>query len=168
MITIKHNIDSKRFLTLWAKYVRTPNILQHCQNCIHGPYSKKFGLKNPNFNNETTMTFDETDNYQAIYFCGISKKEASKEMVHPHNPNIVMKRNYLHNLHFAIIPHEGAKDVWDFEEWHVEIEGGYLTRIPEEEEIPEKYKQGIYDDHYYTCRIFRWMLGFFYLHEIVK
>ena len=156
MITIKHNIDSKRFSTLWAKYVRTPNILQHCQNCIHGPYSKKFGLKNPNFNNETTMTFDETDNYQAIYFCGISKKDASKRM------------NYPHNLHFAIIPHEGAKDVWEFEEWHVEIEGGYLSRIPGENEIPKKYKQGIYDEHYYTCRIFRWVLGFFYLHELVK
>ena len=28
----------------------------------------------------------------------------------------------IFNVHFAIAPSENERDVWDFEDWHVEIE----------------------------------------------
>ena len=149
MIRITHNFDKTKFLTLWAKYVRTPNIEQHCQNCIHGPYSKKFSRLNPDFNDQLVIEMDETDDFRAIYFCGIHKK------------------GYEHNIHLAVVPCPGNHAVWDFDGWHVEIENGMLSWIPEEEDLPAKFFEGIYTDHYYTCRIFRWMLGFFYLGDLL-
>ena len=89
------------------------------------------------------------DKYKAIYFCGVFKKGYPKS-------------NYSHNVHFAIVPEKGATDVWNFENWHVEIKEGKLSHILSEEELPKEYFKAPYNEHYYACRIFRWMIGFFY------
>lgn len=92
--------------------------------------------------------------YEAIYFCGVLKKGYLNK-----NP---LENNYRHNVHFAVRPQEGASDVWNFENWHVEIEGGVLERIPPTYELGDKFFKEPYTSHFYTCRIFRWMLGHFY------
>lgn len=56
----------------------------------------------------------------------------------------------------------GETDVWQFEDWYVEIENGKLSYIPTQDELDEKFFVEPYDEHYYTCRIFRWMIGFYY------
>lgn len=152
MIVIKHNFDETKFKWLWAKYVKSGNLEKHCTACLKGPYSKKFSCaSNKNLLQQPVLTMDEvpSDDYQAIYFCGVLKKGYPRS-------------NYPHNVHFAVVPEEGATDVWDFENWHVEITGRKLSPIPSEEMLNEKFFVAPYDEHYYTCRIFRWMLGFFY------
>ena len=161
MITIHHNFDEKKFKWLWAKYVKAGNIEKHCTACLIGPYSKKFsGSSNQNLLNQPDMVMDEVseNNYEAIYFCGVLKKGYLNK-----NP---LKNNYSHNVHFAVRPVEGEHDVWDFEEWHVEIDGGVLEHIPETYELKEKFFQAPYTSQYYTCRIFRWMVGHFFPDEL--
>lgn len=99
-----------------------------------------------------TITFDEQPqgSFRAIYICGVFKQGFST------------KKNYPHNVHCAIIPAEGRTDVYEFDGWRIEIDGGYVDRIPTEEELPERFFNTPYDYHYYTCRIFRWMVGHFY------
>lgn len=157
MITIRHNIDPSKFKWLWAKYVNAGNIEKHCTACLIGPYSKKFsGATNKEMLSQPVITMDEVPEgkYQAIYFCGVLKKGYLNK-----NPE---KNNYRHNVHFAIVPSEGTTDVWNFEEWHVEIENGKLEHIPATYELSEEFFKAPYDAHYYTCRIFRWMVGHFY------
>ena len=85
---------------------------------------------NENFNNETTIIFDEQpeDTFKAIYICGVISKGFSA------------KKNYPHNVHLAIIPKKGARCLYQFEEWIIEIEDGMISMIPEIEELPEKYQ----------------------------
>ena len=152
MITIHHNFDEKKFKWLWAKYVTCGNIEKHCQACIHGRYSKKFSATtNTDLIHQPVLQMDEQPegSYKAIYFCGVIKKGYPKS-------------NYPHNVHFAVVPEAGRVDMWDFENWHVEIDGGYLSQIPAESDLNRMFFEPPYTDHYYTCRIFRWMLGFFY------
>lgn len=152
MIKIRHNFDETKFKWLWAKYVKEGNVEKHCTACLKGPYSKKFsGASNKNLLSQPELIMDEVpeDDFKAIYFCGVIKKG------YPQN-------NYPHNVHFAIIPEKGTKDIWDFENWHVEIEGGRLSPIPGEKELDQRFFNEPYDAHYYTCRIFRWMVSFFY------
>lgn len=150
MIKIKHNFDSSKFKWLWSKYVAEGNDKKHCTNCLKGKYSKKFSKHNENFNNENTIVFDEVEegSYKAIYICGVINKGYYK------------KANYPHNVHLAIIPKEGYNDVYEFEGWKVEIENGFVDRIIDIEELPNEYKD--LGDEYITCRIFRWMIGYFY------
>ena len=150
MIKVKHNFDSSKFKWLWSKYVSGGNDQKHCTNCLKGKYSKKFSKHNENFNQETTMVFDEVEeeSYKAIYICGVINKGYYK------------KANYPHNVHLAIIPREGCNDVYEFEGWKVEIENGFVDRIIDIEELPSEYKD--LGDEYITCRIFRWMIGYFY------
>lgn len=162
MITIKHNFDPSKFMWLWAKYVSAGNIEKHCTACLIGPYSKKFsGATNKDMLSHPVLTMDEVpeSSYQAIYFCGVLKKGYLNK-----NPE---KNNYRHNVHFAVVPRDGVSDVWDFEEWHVEIEGGKLERIPATYELAEEFFKAPYDAHYYTCRIFRWMVGHFYPEKLI-
>ena len=162
MITIKHNFDETKFKWLWAKYVKAGNIEKHCTACLIGPYSKKFsGSSNYNLLEQSTMAMDEVpdDQYETIYFCGVLKKGYLNK-----NP---LKNNYPHNVHFAVRTADGENDVWDFENWHVEIEDGKLERIPATYELSEKFFKTPYNAHYYTCRIFRWMVGHFYENELV-
>lgn len=158
MITIKHNFDETKFKWLWAKYVKAGNLGKHCTACLKGPYSKKFsGTSNKDLLNQPILAMDEVaiDDYKAIYFCGVLKKGYPKT-------------NYPHNVHFAVLPEDGTTDVWEFENWHVEIENGRLLNIPAESEMDERFFSEPYDEHYYTCRIFRWMVGFFYPNLIKK
>lgn len=158
MITITHNIDPKKFKFFWTKYVREGDLRHHCAACVKGSWSKKFCAAWNKDNNdeyapfEETITFDEfpEGTYKAIYICGVFKAGSST------------KKNYPHNVHLAIVSEEGHNDVYDFEDWHIQIEGGRITRIPTEEELDERFFNYPYDHHHYTCRIFRWMVGFFY------
>ena len=157
MITIHHNFDEKKFKWLWAKYVKAGNIEKHCTACLIGPYSKKFsGASNHDLLEQPSLVMDEVPEgqYEAIYFCGVIKKGYLNK-----NP---LKNNYPHNVHFAVRPVDGAHDVWDFENWHVEINGGVLEPIPTESQLNNRFFKTPYDAHYYTCRIFRWMVGHFY------
>lgn len=162
MITIHHNFDETKFKWLWAKYVKAGNIEKHCTACMIGPYSKKFsGTSNHNLLEQPTLVMDEVPEgqYEAIYFCGVLKKGYLNK-----NP---LKNNYPHNVHFAIRPVDGEHDVWDFENWHVEIENGKLERIPATYELGAKFFKEPYTPHFYTCRIFRWMVGHFYPQELI-
>ena len=162
MITIHHNFDETKFKWLWAKYVKAGNIEKHCTACLIGPYSKKFsGSANKDLLSQPVLQMDEAPDgqYEAIYFCGVLKKGYLNK-----DP---LKNNYPHNVHFAVRPAEGETDVWDFENWHVEIKNGKLERIPATYELSEKFFKSPYNAHYYTCRIFRWMVGHFYENELV-
>lgn len=113
MIRIKHNFDETKFKWLWAKYVKDGNIEKHCTACLKGSYSKIFsGTSNRDLLSQPVLIMNEVDDsqYKAIYFCGVNKKGYPKSY-------------YPHNVHFAIVPKEGATDEWNFENWHVEIEG---------------------------------------------
>lgn len=157
MLVIHHNFIPSRFMWLWAKYVHAGDDTCHCTACIKGPYSKKFsGTSNKDMAVQTTLVMDEQEegSYDAIYFCGVVKKGYLNK-----DPK---KNNYPHNVHFAVVPCEGVNDMWNFEGWHVEIENGRLSRIPAEEELDEKYFRAPYNEHFYTCRIFRWMVGQYY------
>lgn len=161
MITIHHNFEPKRFMWLWAKYVKAGNIDKHCTACMIGAYSKKFSeTSNPKMHEQTTIVMDEVSEgeYEAIYFCGVLKAGYLHK-----NP---LKNNYRHNVHFAIRPIKDAHDVYKFENWKVEIEGGMLERIPSTYELSDRFFQPPYNSHYYTCRIFRWMVNHFYPHEL--
>lgn len=163
MITIHHNFDSSKFMWLWAKYVRAGNIEKHCTASMIGAYSKKFsGSSNPQMSEQTTLIMNEVpeSEYEAIYFCGVLKKGYLQK-----DPRL---NNYPHNVHFAVRPQQGAKDTYRFENWQVDIENGVLERIPETFELSEKFFHEPYTSHYYTCRIFRWMVGHFYPEMLQK
>lgn len=155
MIKIKHNLDADKFKWLWSKYVQEGNDEKHCTNSLKGKYSKKFSKHNENFNNETTMVFDEQpeDSFKAIYICGVI------------NAGYSQKKNYPHNVHLAIVPQKGARCLYEFEEWKIEIEDGMISMIPEIEQLPEKYQS--LPEEYVTCRIFRWAIGYFFNDEEV-
>ncbi len=163
MIIIKHNFKPAKFKWLWAKYVYAGDLSKHCTACIKGKYSKKFsGTSNKDMINQTVLFMDEypKEFYDAIYFCGVVKKGYLNK-----NPQ---KNNYPHNVHFAVIPCKGKSAVWNFEEWHVEIENGIISPIPSQEMLDEKFFRKPYDEHFYTCRIFRWMVGFYYPQMLYK
>lgn len=160
MIEIYHNFESSRFMWLWAKYVSAGRIEKHCTGCLVGPYSKKFsGTVNKELTNQTCLLMDEYDNFEAIYFCGVLKEGYLNK-----NPE---KNNYRHNVHFVVLPQPGNSDVWEFENWKVTIKDGILERIPKTFELDDSLFKYPYDAHYFTCRIFRWMVGHFYP-ELIK
>ena len=150
MIKIKHNLEREKFKWLWAKYVQEGNDKKHCTNSLKGKYSKVFSGHNEKLNEMTTMVFDEQpeDSYKAIYICGVISKGYSA------------KKNYPHNIHLAIVPKKGEKAVYEFEDWKIEIEDGYISYIPEINELPQQYRN--LPDQYITCRIFRWAIGYFF------
>ena len=46
MIEIAHNLESRDFVWLWAKYVTGFNPNHHCTNSIRGRYSRKLSKHN--------------------------------------------------------------------------------------------------------------------------
>ncbi len=146
MVIIKHNIDVARFDYAWAWYVKGGIPTEHCQRCLKGERSKKFSKATLLASPRTVITMDELPegSYKAIYFCCGDN------------------HGYAHNVHIPVIPAEGRSDTFDFDGWHVEIHGGYIDRMPTEEEIPEEYFHDPYGRDFYTCRNFRWMLGHFF------
>lgn len=111
MITIHHNFDPEQFEWLWAKYVNGGNVSQHCFPCLKGKQSKKFSKAyNPDMGNHPVIDMDETpdSDYDAVYFCGVSKK------------------GYIHNVHLVVRPSEGNIEHWKFDGWDVEIQDGNI------------------------------------------
>ena len=136
------------FMWLWMKYVTGFNPKYHCTHCLKGRYSKSFSkTSNPNLSTDTIITFNEQEDFRAIYICGVSKDGYSQ------------KRNYIHNVHIAIKPENGHSDKYVFEDWVVTIKNGKSLHIPEEDKLPPQYKQLSSD--YTTCRIFRWSACYF-------
>lgn len=147
MITIRHNFDPEQFQWLWAKYVNGGDISQHCFPCLKGRPSKKFSKAyNPDMADQPVIGMDEVaeGDYDAVYFCGVSKK------------------GYNHNVHLAVRPSEGVTSHWKFDGWEVEIEGGTVDLIPCAGELKPEYFNAPYDEHYYTCRNFLWMAGAYF------
>lgn len=151
-VKIHHNFDEKKFRYLWAKYVRGGNLKYHCAKCLNGTWSQKFsGYSNKDLLTQPELQMDEVpvSDYKALYFCGVSKQG------YPYS-------NYQHNVHFIIIPQEGIISHWEFEDWKVDIENGILSTIPDQTTLDDRFFQEPYNEHYYTCRNFQWMVGFFY------
>lgn len=147
MITIRHNFDPEQFEWLWAKYVNGGNITQHCFICLKGTQSKKFSKAyNPDMVNQSVIVMDEkpVGEYDAIYFCGVSKK------------------GFDHNVHLVVRHEQGTNSEWKFENWHAEIENGTVEILPCAGELKPDYFSEPYNDHYYTCRNFLWMVGQYY------
>ena len=166
MVTITHNFSPDKFKFFWTKYVKEGNLKNHCVQCMRGSFSKKFSkaLNKDSvsgdflpFNSE--IVFDEfpEDTYSAIYICGVSNKYGSTS-----------KKNYPHNVHIPIIPKEGASDTWEFDGWRVDIKNGYVDQIPAEHDLHPKFFKPPYNEHYFTCRNFRWMIGRFYPDMVVE
>lgn len=64
--------------------------------------------------NHPVINMDETpdSDYDAVYFCGVSKK------------------GYIHNVHLVVRPSEGNIEHWKFDGWDVEIQNGTVDMIP--------------------------------------
>lgn len=144
MIMLNHNLESKRFIWLWAKYVRGVNLDQHCTNSIRGVYSKILSKHNPGFLPGIPLALNEqpTERFKAIYICGVSQAGYARKL------------NYSHNVHAAIFPLEGASDRWNFEGWSLNVTNGRFSHIPSIDELPERYRDR--PSAFTTCRIFRW------------
>lgn len=150
-IRIRHNFDEREFSYFWGMYVRSGNLQHHCLRCLNGTKSKQTWGEGHELSQHPELVMDEvaTDKYRALYLCGGSRK------------------GYAHNVHLVITPKPGATATWDFDGWHVDIENGELSPIPAEERLDDRFFAAPYDDHYTTCRNFRWMVGFFYP-ELIK
>ncbi len=142
MITIKHNLDEKKFKWLWAKYVTGVNLNYHCTNSLKGRYSKKFSKLNPDFRKNNLVIFDEIADFKAIYICGVSSIGYSK------------KQNYPSNLHVVLIPESGNTEIYKFLNWEIEITNAKVATIIDEQSLPEEFRS--LPKEYTTCRIFRW------------
>jgi hypothetical protein len=143
-VILTHNLNSDRFVWLWAKYVTAINDQYHCTNCIRGPYSKSFSKHNPELARQSILTFNEVDRskFEAIYICGVSKDGYWR------------KANYPHNLHAAVLPSPGRTDTFAFEEWELSVNNGLFIPIPAFEDLPARYAGRA--PEFTTCRIFRW------------
>lgn len=146
-IQLTHNIDKTKFMWLYAKYATGANPEHHCTNAIRGKYSKKFSKHNQLFVPNQTIIMDEFQDleWDAIYICGVSSKGYNTHT------------NYPHNLHVAILPKSGAKDIWSFENWKMELKNGIFENVISKEELDDKYKH--FDEEYVTCRMFRWAVS---------
>ena len=127
------------------------------QTCV---FVYEVSTKVSRFHYKTVLISLRCDLLEISYLCGrINNRKTNN------NNN---KNNYPHNVHFAVIPCKGKSAVWNFEEWHVEIENGIISPIPSQEMLDEKFFRKPYDEHFYTCRIFRWMVGFYYPKMLYK
>jgi hypothetical protein len=147
-IIIRHNFTPDAFMWLWAKYVVGFNERYHCTNCLRGRYSHRFSkARNLILANDTLITLDEHNTYQAIYICGVARRGYSG------------KKNYEHNVHIPIQPKAGVFSKYRFERWCVEVQNGAVCDIPSAQSLPPRLRR--LPAAYTTCRIFRWASGFF-------
>jgi len=148
-VIIEHNLDSSKFMWLWAKYVTGSNDAHHCTNSIRGKYSRKFSKHNHEFASQRRLILDEQPpgTYSAIYICGVSSNGYRK------------KENYPHNLHAPIAPVGGAHDSLEFECWRLRIVNGLFLPVPKQEDLPRRYQR--LPPEFTTCRIFRWSVCFY-------
>ncbi len=142
-VILHHNLDPRKFVFLWMKYVRGVNLKHHCTNCLRGPYGKKLSKHNAELISSTRLVLDEqpTGSYEALYICGVAQQGYRQ------------KENYPHNLHAAVLPAPGLKDVFEFETWKLSIENGKFIKIPGEDALPPNLRA--LPPEYTTCRIFR-------------
>jgi hypothetical protein len=142
-IRLKQNLEPARFMWLWMKYVAGVNDQYHCTNCLRGKYSKLLSKHNPALDSTLNLTLDEQPNasYSFLYICGVLKKGYPRT-------------NYPHNLHAVIRPTLGKGDVFQFENWHLSVTNGVFETIPNENDLPERYRN--LPPEFTTCRIFRW------------
>lgn len=147
-IKINHNFDGRKFKWLYAKYAFGCNPAHHCTNAIRGKYSKLFSRLNKDFIAKQTLLLDEypSDSWDAIYICGVSANGYAQH------------KNYPHNVHAVLIPKEGAKDHWSFENWEMDIENAVFESIPAEADINHAFVEYL-PEEYFTCRMFRWAVS---------
>jgi len=143
VIELIQNLEPKKFVWLWTKYVVGVNDQKHCTNCLRGPYGKKLSKHNSLLSESPVLVLDELDegSFNAIYICGVIKKGYPRT-------------NYKHNLHAAIQPKPGCTDLFQFEGWRLSVTNGVFLPIPSELELPERYRS--FGPEFTTCRIFRW------------
>lgn len=148
-VVLRHNLDPKKFVYLWMKYVNGFNDAHHCTNCLRGKYSQLISKRNnPDFASMQRLVLNEqpADSYGALYLCGVAQKGYST------------RSNYPHNLHAPIQPMAGESDTLEFEHWRLRIENGVFLPIRSESKLPVRYKK--LPPEYTTCRIFRWAAGY--------
>lgn len=142
-VRLQHNLLPEKFMWLWMKYISAVNDEKHCTNCLCGKYGKLLSGHNQQLAKSPMLTLDEqpTGTYSAIYICGVIKKGYPRT-------------NYIHNLHAAIEPAPGKEDRFEFENWRFKVTNGIFLPIPNEDQLPAKYRQ--LPSEFTTCRIFRW------------
>jgi hypothetical protein len=147
-ILLRHNLDPRKFVWLWAKYVTGVNLSKHCTNALRGPYSKLLSAHNDSLLESTILRLGERPlgSFCAIYICGVAKKGYSR------------KANYPHNLHAAIEYAPGVNDRFVFEEWSLEVENGRFLRIPSLDELAPEFAGR--PEAFTSCRIFRWAASY--------
>lgn len=143
LVQIQHNLQPDRFKWLWMKYLTGVNDQYHCTNCLRGKYGKLLSKHNSALALMPSLVLDEqpSDSFSYIYICGVIKKG------YPCS-------NYPHNLHAVIRPSPGELDEFCFENWHLVVTNGVFEPIPNENELPEHYRN--LPPEFTTCRIFRW------------
>jgi len=150
-VVITHNFNGEKFKWLYAKYANGCNPFHHCTNAIRGKYSKRFSRLHNDFQPGQQIVMDEywPDKWDAIYICGVASQGYSKH------------QNYPHNVHAAIIPQEGASDVWNFENWEMSIENGFFEHVPSEKDIPSEYLK--MPKSFWSCRMYRWAIWHYHV-----
>lgn len=148
-VELRHNLDPRKFVFLWMKYVVGANDQQHCTNSLRGKYSRKLSKHNKDFRSGVPVVCDEqpAGAFVALYVCGVASAGYSKKL------------NYLHNLHLPILPAPGRVHDFAFEDWHVTIINGIALPVPAEEDLPSRYRA--LPPQFTTCRIFRWAVVHF-------
>lgn len=165
VVEVTHNLDPRRFVWLWMKYVTGVNGAHHCTNSLRGRYSKKLskhraggggqglgaggkGARPGEPGLEPRIVCDEqpAGSFKALYVCGVAAQGYRQ------------RQNYPHNLHLPILPAPGHTSEFAFEEWRFTIENGVVLPIPTAAELPERYRA--LPPEYTTCRIFRWAVTF--------
>jgi len=142
-VILHHNLEPKKFVWLWMKYVRGVNLQHHCTNCLRGPYGKKLSKHNEELGSTPTLVLDEQPlgSFSALYICGVAQQGYRQ------------KANYPHNLHAAVLPSPGLNDTFEFENWKLSIENGKFIEIPGEKALSPNLRA--LPPEYTTCRIFR-------------
>ncbi len=149
-VILEHNLNPKKFIFLWMKYVTGFNEKHHCTNCLKGRYSRKLSKpNNPSLSEQSPLVFDEfpIDTCKALYICGVSSKRYREKL------------NYPYNLHAPILPIDGRSDELKFDSWHLRIKNGIFLPVPGENELIERYQH--LPPEFTTCRIFRWAANYF-------
>ena len=148
-LVLHHNLDPKRFVFLWMKYVSGANDRHHCTHSLRGRYSKRLSAHNRELRAGVSVVCDEepAGSFAALYICGVAKMGYSKKL------------NYAHNLHLPILHKPGYSQEYSFEDWRVSIDNGIVLAIPAETDMPMKYRT--LPPEFTTCRIFRWAVTCF-------
>lgn len=147
MVRLTHNFKGKKFMWLYAKYANGCNPEHHCTNAIKGKYSKRFSRLSKEFLPGQPICMDEypQEDWDAIYICGVSRIGYSKH------------ENYPHNVHVVILPREGERDEWSFENWRMTVENGIFEGVISEDQLKPFWCER--PEEFRTCRMYRWAVA---------